>query len=175
MNVQAFVLSIVVLSCFSLSSRANDLSISPNTTAPLSVSIPVEEQDANDRIILRAQELIGTPYRWGGTTEEKGFDCSGLLVYLFRSEAGLELPRTTSVMMKEGFPRVDRVDLQPGDAVFFKHNNQGQINHVGLYIGDNQFIHAPSTGKTIRIDSLDNRYWNDRYYDSLRFQDESSS
>lgn len=175
MNVPAFALSIVVLSFASLSYGANDQPPPLYTASIQSSSDAVNESDTSKRIILRAQELIGTPYKWGGTSEETGFDCSGLLVYLFRSEAGVELPRTTKVMINEGFPRIDRADLQPGDAVFFKHGDQGQVNHVGLYIGNNQFIHSPRTGKTIRTDSLDNRYWNERYFDSLRFTEESSS
>ncbi len=121
------------------------------------------------RIIARAYELIGTPYRWGGQSEEDGFDCSGLLVYLYRSIANRRLPRTTASMIAQRQNAVDREELRPGDAVFFNHNGNGQTSHVGLYIGDDRFIHAPSTGKTIRIDSLDNSYWRRSYTTARRF------
>jgi cell wall-associated NlpC family hydrolase len=121
------------------------------------------------RIVARAHELIGTPYRWGGQTEEDGFDCSGLLVYLYRSIANRKLPRTTHSMIAQRHNEVGRDELQPGDAVFFNHNGEGGTSHVGLYIGDGRFIHAPSTGKTIRIDSLDNNYWRRSYTTARRF------
>lgn len=126
-------------------------------------------------LVRRAQELIGTPYRWGGVSEVTGFDCSGLLVYLFRSEAGLELPRTTTLMIDAGFPSLSRDELRPGDAVFFDHIGRGRVSHVGLYIGDNQFIHAPRTGKAIRIDSLSNSYWNSRFTGARRFESNSQT
>jgi cell wall-associated NlpC family hydrolase len=121
------------------------------------------------RIVARAHELIGTPYRWGGQTEKGGFDCSGLLVYLYRSIANLRLPRTTASMIAQRQNVVGREQLRPGDAVFFNHNGEGGTSHVGLYIGDDRFIHAPSTGKTIRIDSLDNSYWRRSYTTARRF------
>lgn len=121
------------------------------------------------RIVARAHELIGTPYRWGGQAEEDGFDCSGLLVYLYRSIAHRKLPRTTHSMIAQRYNEVSRDQLQLGDAVFFNHNGEGATSHVGLYIGDDRFIHAPRTGKTIRIDSLDNSYWQRSYTTARRF------
>lgn len=129
--------------------------------------------ESRQRIIKRAYELIGTPYKWGGMSLSKGFDCSGLLVYLFRSEVGLELPRTTASMVREDYLRVSRHELQPGDAVFFATNERGRVSHVGLYVGNHQFIHAPRTGKHIRVDSLKNNYWSDRYYGARRFDHQS--
>ncbi|WP_243459159.1 C40 family peptidase [Pseudomonas fluorescens] len=122
-----------------------------------------------DKVIDRAHELIGVPYRWGGTTVSKGFDCSGLLFYLFRSEAGIHIPRTTTAMLKSSAKTIARQHLKRGDAVFFKHNGRQRMNHVGIYIGNDRFIHAPRTGKHIRIDSLSNRYWNKSYYVAKRF------
>lgn len=131
--------------------------------------------DTRKRIIRRAHELIGTPYKWGGMSEAKGFDCSGLLVYLFRSEAGIEIPRTTTSMIDNDYLPVSRHELEPGDAVFFDNKRNGRVDHVGLYIGENRFVHAPRTGTKIRIDSLDNRYWNHRYFDARRFDVNSST
>lgn len=122
-----------------------------------------------DNVVGRAHELIGTPYRWGGASVSKGFDCSGLLVYLFRSEAGVNIPRTTASMLNSNAKTIHRQNLKHGDAVFFKHNGSGRMNHVGIYIGDGRFIHSPRTGKSIRIDSLSNSYWDKSYFSAKRF------
>ncbi|MDH0289457.1 C40 family peptidase [Pseudomonas sp. GD04087] len=124
---------------------------------------------ANSRVVARARELIGVPYRYGGTSVSSGFDCSGLLVYLFRTEAGMTVPRTTGEMIESGGTQVDRQQLRPGDAVFFNQNGRGNVSHVGLYIGNNQFIHAPSSGETIRMDSLANNYWQRSFTTARRF------
>lgn len=120
-------------------------------------------------VIVRAHELIGTPYRFGGASVDKGFDCSGLLYYLFRSEIGIRIPRTTTSMLHSKAKTVRRNKLKKGDAVFFKHNGRGRIKHVGVYIGNNKFIHSPRKGKTIRIDSLSNKYWSRNYLSAKRF------
>lgn len=129
-----------------------------------------QELEANlDRLVERAHELIGVPYRWGGMSEKSGFDCSGLLVYLYRSEVGISLPRTTSSMLKGQGKTISPPQLKRGDAVFFNRNGQGRIGHVELYIGEGQFIHAPRSGKAIRIDSLSNRYWRNSFTTAKRF------
>ena len=90
-------------------------------------------------------------------------------VYLFRSEAGIHIPRTTSLMLKSASKVVKRAHLKSGDVVFFKHNGGQRMKHAGIYIGDNKFIHAPRTGKHVRIDSLSNKYWNKSYLTAKRF------
>ncbi|PRA59635.1 peptidoglycan endopeptidase [Pseudomonas sp. MYb187] len=124
-----------------------------------------------DKVVKRAHQLIGTPYRFGGSSVSTGFDCSGLLVYLFRSEAGIHLPRTTRSMLNSKAQKVPRHKLTRGDAVFFSHNGRSAVGHVGIYIGGNRFIHSPRTGKSIRIDSLNNSYWNKNYVVAKRFHD----
>lgn len=121
------------------------------------------------KVVGRAHELIGTPYRWGGASVSQGFDCSGLLVYLFRSEAGIHIPRTTALMLNSASKAVEREHLKSGDVVFFKHNGRQRMKHAGVYIGNNKFIHAPRTGKHVRIDSLSNKYWNKSYFSAKRF------
>ena len=142
------------------------------SSAPVELPRPEQsdDRDSIEQVIVRANELIGQPYRWGGMSEATGFDCSGLLVYLFNTEAGIKLSRTTSLMVKDDFERVRKTGLRPGDAVFFSHNGSDDINHVGLYIGDDRFIHAPRTGKNIRIDSLESGYWSKRYVTARRFE-----
>ncbi|WP_371365451.1 C40 family peptidase [Pseudomonas sp. QL9] len=119
----------------------------------------------------RAYELIGRPYKKGGMSEETGFDCSGLLVYLYKSVAGLKLPRTTKGMLAKHDTTVSRNELQPGDVVFFSRNGTDQVGHVGLYIGNNYFIHAPRAGKHIRISSLVESYWRRSYLTARNFGD----
>ncbi|MBT9300920.1 C40 family peptidase [Pseudomonas sp. TAE6080] len=122
-----------------------------------------------ENIVRRAHELIGTPYQWGGTSESKGFDCSGLLFYLFRSEVGINIPRTTSSMLNSTATTIFRDDLKSGDAIFFQHNGGSRMRHVGIYIGGDRFIHSPRKGKSVRIDSLSNSYWNKSYFSAKRF------
>ncbi|PQZ92492.1 MULTISPECIES: C40 family peptidase [Pseudomonas] len=131
-------------------------------------SASVQQASISD-VIDRAHELLGTPYKWGGMSVEQGFDCSSFLVYLFKTEANIKIPRTTTAMHRSTAPTIARAALKPGDAVFFKGNGRGQISHVGLYIGGGKFIHSPRTGKTIRIDSLSNNYWNKHYTTAKRF------
>ncbi|TVT91936.1 C40 family peptidase [Pseudomonas sp. RGB] len=121
------------------------------------------------RVIDRAHALLGTPYNGSGTSVGQGFDCSGLLVYLFKTQANVRLPRTTTQMHRSSAATVQRAALKPGDAVFFKGNGSGQVSHVGLYVGKGKFIHSPSTGKRVRIDSLSSRYWKKHYTTAKRF------
>jgi cell wall-associated NlpC family hydrolase len=110
---------------------------------------------AND-VLLRALGLVGTPYRYGGNTPEGGFDCSGLVGFVFREAAGLQLPRTMSALMDLRGPTVTRDRLRPGDLVLFRTEGGG---HVGIYVGEGRFVHAPSAGGTVRMDRLDLPYW----------------
>lgn len=163
--------SVAVLSCL----WANIALASPTIQVqqkrhPVSIATQTAKKKTApaDKLVNRAHQLIGTPYRWGGNSVSGGFDCSGMMVYLFRHEAGIHLPRTTASMQQLGVP-VARERLKPGDAVFFKHNGRNIVNHVGIYIGSNRFIHAPRAGKNVRIDSLKNVYWNKNYVAAKRF------
>ncbi|MCP1626872.1 C40 family peptidase [Pseudomonas nitroreducens] len=147
----------------------NNVRLHGDMNSPLKSGLRKATAATNSRVVARAHQLIGVPYRHGGTTVANGFDCSGLLVYLFRTEAGMKLPRTTGQMIESGSQRIGRAELKPGDAVFFNRNGRGSISHVGLYIGNNQFIHAPSSGERIRMDSLDNNYWERSFTTARRF------
>ena len=122
-----------------------------------------------DNVIDRAHELLGTSYNGRGNTVDQGFDCSGFLVYLFKTEANIRLPRTTTAMHRSSAETIRREALKPGDAVFFKGNGRGPVGHVGLYIGKGKFIHSPSSGKRVRIDSLNSAYWKKHYTTAKRF------
>jgi peptidoglycan endopeptidase LytE len=107
-------------------------------------------------IVASAKQYIGVPYRWGGITPQ-GFDCSGLIHYVFQQN-GIKLPVRQSTAMSKLGQSVAKQDLQVGDLVFFATGSSKQINHVGIYIGDDQFISATSS-KGVKIDSLDSSYW----------------
>ena len=124
-------------------------------------------QRANE-VLLRALGLVGTPYRYGGNTPEGGFDCSGLVGFVYRDVAGLQLPRTTAGLMELRARHVDRDELQPGDLVLFTPGGSG---HVGIYVGEGRFVHAPSTGGTVRMDYLDTPYWARAYAGARRVLD----
>ncbi|OIN51899.1 hypothetical protein BLL37_19085 [Pseudomonas azotoformans] len=141
---------------------------SANLQHHASFSTSLKEASIND-VIDRAHQLLGTPYKWGGTSADQGFDCSSFLVYLFKTQANIQIPRTTVAMHRSTAPSIKRNALKPGDAVFFKGNGRGRVSHVGLYIGEGKFIHSPRTGKSIRIDSLSNSYWNRNYTTAKRF------
>lgn len=105
-----------------------------------------------------AKRMIGIPYRYGGDSPRRGFDCSGLIQYSFK-KAGINTPRTTKNLYESTFT-VDPASLHEGDLLFFRI--EGKVSHVALYVGGNKFIHAPSSGKKVRYASLDNPYWRER-------------
>jgi cell wall-associated NlpC family hydrolase len=118
-------------------------------------------------VLQRALALLGTPYRWGGTGTD-GFDCSGLVGYVFRNALGIELPRVSRDLAKSGELVSDRALLSPGDLVFFSRRARGKVDHVGIYLGEGRFLHAPRTGKQVEVSSLDNAYWNNRFVQARR-------
>jgi cell wall-associated NlpC family hydrolase len=127
----------------------------------------VATPDPGVSLVHTAKTLMGTPYRWGGTGPA-AFDCSGLVMYVHR-QFGYEVPRTAAQQYKEA-TRVKRRDLQPGDLVFFKLSGR-KISHVGIYTGDDYFIHAPQSGGRVRLASLDNAYFRKRFAGAGRFYD----
>lgn len=127
---------------------------------------PVEGQGRIKTVLQRALALLGTPYRWGGTTPDKGFDCSGLVGYVFRNALGIELPRVSREMAQSGELISDRAKLNEGDLVFF--GRSGRVDHVGIYLGEGRFVHAPSTGKDVMVSSLETGYWSGKYMQARR-------
>jgi cell wall-associated NlpC family hydrolase len=117
--------------------------------------------------VLSAMNFVGVRYHLGGTTAESGFGCSGFTRYVFEHSLGFVLPRKAEEQAKApGLIAVKREDLRPGDLVFF-NTMKRTFSHVGIYIGDNRFIHAPSRGKDVRTDDLSFAYWA-RHYTGAR-------
>ena len=109
---------------------------------------------------MMAMGLLGVPYRYGGASPERGFDCSGLVYYVLR-HSGAEVPRLTNEQYTQSLP-VGLTELRPGDLVFFRTEGLS-VSHVGIYLGDEQFIHAPSSGRAVTIERLDVPYWRERF------------
>ncbi len=125
--------------------------------------------EAND-ILFRAIGLVGTPYRWGGNTPASGFDCSGLVDYIYRTAAGIRLPRTSHAMSVMDGRKIRRMtQLASGDLVFF--DISGAISHVGVYVGKGRFVHAPNSGGTVRLDDIDGPYWRSHFAYGKRLLD----
>ena len=133
------------------------------TTTPPSPSAPsrgavysrLSPEQASD-IAIHALGLVGTPYRFGGNTPDSGFDCSGLIGYVYRNQVGTPPPRTVAQLNTWGAP-IDSNELRTGDLVVFGTGRQP--SHAGIYVGEGRFVHAPSTGGTVRLDHLQSRHW----------------
>jgi hypothetical protein len=134
--------------------------VSPDEYA-ISKSQKYGNQYLREEIVKAARSFIGVSYLWGGTSSDKGFDCSGLSMTVYQLN-GLNLPRSSKEQYEAGVP-VERDQLLKGDLVFFKTSGGNKVSHVGVYAGDGQFIHAPRKGKTIRFDFLSKHYFSKRY------------
>ncbi len=136
-----------------------------------------DKNDANDsasgstnvtgsQIVEFAKQYLGVPYRWGGASPS-GFDCSGFVYYVFNN-CGIDLPRMLVTQQNMGIA-VDKSDLQPGDVIYFQNTYTTGISHVGIYVGNGMFIHAPSSGKTVSYADLNSAYYVQHYYGARRF------
>ena len=148
-----------------------NLTSSPELASPPAqpAAQQVEQSPARagvDELLFKAMSLIGTRYRMGGMSPETGFDCSGFISYLYNDVFAMRLPRTTYGQVERGIS-VARTDLQPGDLVFF-NTMRRPYTHVGLYVAEDRFVHAPSTGGLVRIESLNERYWAQRWNGARR-------
>lgn len=115
-----------------------------------------------------ASAWLGTRYRRGGKSPEDGFDCSGLVAHVFERSRGITLPRNVAGQSKVGVP-VEQAALKPGDLVFYNTRNR-PYSHVGIYLGDGRFIHAPRPGQRVRVERADTRYWRARFNGARRVQ-----
>ena len=119
-------------------------------------------------LVMQAMGLLGVPYKRGGNSEEKGFDCSGFVRYMYEKSVGLVLPRRAEEQAKVT-EEISRSELKPGDLVFF-NTLKRTFSHVGIYVGDGKFIHAPRPGKAVRVDDMREAYWQQRFNGARRVQ-----
>lgn len=126
---------------------------------------PADPAGAN-AVLMRAISLVGVPYRYGGSTPEAGFDCSGLVNYVYRDIMDLKLPRSSRELAQWQGPRLEPERLAAADLVFFA--SAGTVDHVGIYVGQGRFVHAPSGGGHVRLDHLDGPYWRKHYSGARR-------
>jgi cell wall-associated NlpC family hydrolase len=122
--------------------------------------------DRAGELAVQALSLIGVKYKWGGNNPEAGLDCSGLVSHVFNQVAGIVLPRDSRAMSKVG-AAVDKTELQPGDLVFF-NTRRSPFSHVGIYIGEDRFVHAPRRGREVEISEMRDRYWQKRFNGARR-------
>ncbi len=126
---------------------------------------PVSDGQMND-LVMYAMSLADTPYRYGGTGANGGFDCSGFVGHVYRHELNISLPRTSREISRVGEP-LHQSELQPGDLVFYNTLRQ-PFSHVGIYIGEGKFVHSPRSGEHIRVEQMQLDYWRNRYNGARR-------
>ena len=119
----------------------------------------IDHTEGSQELMLHSMDLVGTPYRWGGSTDT-GFDCSGMIQYVYKNALGVNLPRSSRDMAAAS-RTISTRDLQTGDLVFFNTSGSG-ISHVGLYLGGGKFLHAPRSGSTVQTESLSKPYYAQR-------------
>ena len=139
-----------------------------DTVSSLEVATPFEQQWTKgiNHVVDKAYQLTGIKYKLGGSKPEMGFDCSQFVKYVFEQALNLSLPPSARSLSKIG-ETIKFENLQAGDLVFF-NTRKSQFSHVGIYVGNNEFIHAPRTGKAISVESLTKNYWLKRYNGATR-------
>ncbi len=165
-----FVVAALVFA-FATAARAEDAPVVPHPSLAAQASASVRDAATNawrtaEELTASALDLIGIRYRWGGTAPETGLDCSGLVQFVFQQVTGVTLPRSAKEMSRLG-DKVALADLKPGDLVFF-NTRRFAFSHVGIYVGDNQFIHAPRRGREVEIATIDAGYWQKHFNGARR-------
>jgi cell wall-associated NlpC family hydrolase len=134
----------------------------PSEPPPADYSVKANE------ILFNALGLVGTPYRYGGSTPANGFDCSGLIQYVYLDSAAVKLPRTVAEMNTLDAPNIAEDKLQSGDLVIFATDGTSRPSHAGIYVGEGRFVHAASRGGEVRMDFLSDKYWQRSYLNAKR-------
>ena len=158
----SILLTLLVAACSGPSPRPGS---SPETIAQASQQV----SEKGNEVVLYALGLIGTGYRFGGKNPEAGLDCSGMVSYIYGRAAGLKVSGSAADIARHG-RAIDRAELRPGDLVFFNTQNRS-FSHVGMFIGDARFVHAPSTNGRVRIDRLSDSYFASRFEAARTFFD----
>lgn len=146
-------LTLLIMGCTSTAPKTTETSYRSNSQTYI-------DDSRRYRVVETALAMLGQPYRYGGSSPGRGFDCSGLVLYSHR-QAGIQTPRTATQQLRYS-KSVNWEQLQPGDLLFFQIEEKP--SHVTIYLGDGQFIHAPSSGKEVSTESLDNPYWEKRLH-----------
>ncbi|MBX3622557.1 MAG: C40 family peptidase [Rhizobacter sp.] len=140
----------------------------PGKAAGSAAALGRQVRDTTSGLVLSAMHFLGVPYKRGGESSDDGFDCSGFTRHVYESTLGLMLPRKVDQQAKAaGLAPVKRSDLQPGDLVFF-NTLRRTFSHVGIYVGDGKFIHAPKPGGEVRLEDMGVRYWAKRFTGARR-------
>lgn len=142
------------------------ININSNNTTVQEQQIIQQQPSPSDNIIQTAKKQLGKPYRWGAVGPN-AFDCSGLVYYSYKNGAGITLPRSSREQAKVGVA-VNKANLQSGDLVFFATSGGRSITHVGIYVGEGQFIHATQPGDVMKIDSMNSPYYTRTYVTARR-------
>lgn len=141
----------------------------PRQDAPAKITVytaPSDNEARMGNLAIYAMSLYDTPYQYGGKSRVNGFDCSGFVQFVFQNSLGMQLPRTSAEMGRVGMP-LEADQLKPGDLVFF-NTTRSPNSHVGIFIGENRFVHSPRSGKAIMLTSLNDKYWRARYNGARR-------
>jgi cell wall-associated NlpC family hydrolase len=129
--------------------------------------------DTASNLVFDAMGFLGVPYRRGGTNANTGFDCSGFVRSMFEQSVGKVLPRRASEQAA-ATEKIDKQDLKPGDLVFFNTMRQ-TFSHVGIYVGDNKFVHSPKPGQQVRVDDMRQAYWERRFTGARRVENKGEN
>ncbi|MDP1767094.1 MAG: C40 family peptidase [Methylotenera sp.] len=162
-------LTLATTSCATAQPAANTENTSVDALSP-ALNYP-DSQNWSERaseVLINALSLSGIRYKYGGNSPDTGFDCSGFVRYVFKQSTSLTLPRTALAMSQLG-TSVPKSELQPGDLVFF-NTLKSAFSHVGIYVGDNRFIHSPSGGGQVRVENMQEGYWAKRFNGAQRIE-----
>jgi cell wall-associated NlpC family hydrolase len=154
-----FICALVISGCSTFSAKSNATKV-----AQFKQDTSVGTED----ISITAVGLVDVPYRFGGNTPRGGFDCSGLIVYVYNKAVGIKLPRTIALMSGQG-KSIDGQPPAPGDLVFFNTTGE-KYSHAGIYVGQGRFVHAPSAGGTVRLDYITSPYWAAKFTEARRIK-----
>ena len=176
-------LTALLLACCALAAQADELPVTaspaPTPSALPSLKLDLGLAEPSSSLMSRATDGIGSTletalgylgirYRRGGSSPDSGFDCSGFVRHVYNETLGLVLPHNAKAISQQG-ERVEKTELQPGDLVFFNTMRRA-FSHVGIYLGNNLFVHAPRTGGKVRIEDMSDKYWSRRYNGARRIQ-----
>lgn len=157
-----------VLSLIAGNSFANDDTVTETPNKALTALKDLRDKTSD--LTINAMSLLGIKYKRGGSSPENGLDCSGFVRLVFKTSSETELPRTAKEISNKG-DKVEPKDLKPGDLVFY-NTLKKSFSHVGIYLGDNKFIHSPSAGGKVRIESMNVSYWKKRFNGARRINED---